>query len=136
MALSQVSGYIFLVKNLKIIIKMHSFIMVTIGCNSKAEQAQEFPLALRNSIWSKTIKVAFSLWSKCIYQVVSKHWMCVHKMLNRGLNQGVFLSLFKLISCPIYWIVCVLAYRTCTIISRGLYIFLPHFQSPFMYCDL
>ena len=37
-------------------------------------------------------------------------WMCVHKMLNHGLNHGFFLLLFKLISCPIHWIVCVLAY--------------------------
>ena len=28
------------------------------------------------------------------------------------------------------------AYRTRPIISRGLYTFLPHFQRPFMYCDL
>ena len=27
-------------------------------------------------------------------------------------------------------------YRTRAIISRGLYTFLPHFQRPFMYCDL
>ena len=27
-------------------------------------------------------------------------------------------------------------YRTRAIISRDLYIFLPHFQRPFMYCDL
>ena len=27
-------------------------------------------------------------------------------------------------------------YRTRTIISRGLYTFLPHFKRPFMYCDL
>ena len=27
-------------------------------------------------------------------------------------------------------------YRTRAIISRGLYIFLPHFQGPFIYCDL
>ena len=27
-------------------------------------------------------------------------------------------------------------YRTRAIISRGLHIFLPHFQRPFMYCDL
>ena len=32
------------------------------------------------------------------------------KILNHGLNHGFFLSLFKLISCPIHWIVCVLAY--------------------------
>ena len=49
----------------------------------------------------------------------SKHWLytvaytidCVcSKMLNHGLNHGLFLSLFKLIPCPIHWIVYVLAY--------------------------
>ena len=58
-------------------------------------------------------------WSQSyIYQVLQTltlycgtyNWLCVHKMLNHGLNHGVFLSLFKLISCPIHWIVCVLAY--------------------------
>ena len=48
-----------------------------------------------------------------------KHWPytvahtidCVcSKMLNHGLNHGLFLSLFKLIPCPIHWIVYVLAY--------------------------
>ena len=38
------------------------------------------------------------------------NWLCLKKMLNHGLNHGFFLSLFKLISCPIHWIVCVLAY--------------------------
>ena len=56
---------------------------------------------------------------KVIYTKYSKHWPytvahtldCVcSKMLNHGLNHGFFLSLFKLISCPIHWIVCVLAY--------------------------
>ena len=32
------------------------------------------------------------------------------KMLNHGLNHGLFLSLFKLIPCPIHWIVYVIAY--------------------------
>ena len=32
------------------------------------------------------------------------------KMLNHDLNHVFFLSLFKLISCPIHWIVCVFAY--------------------------
>ena len=36
--------------------------------------------------------------------------MCVQKMLNHGLNHGLFLSLFKLIPCPIHWIVYALAY--------------------------
>ena len=38
------------------------------------------------------------------------NWLCEQKMLNHGLNHGLFLSLFKLIPCPIHWIVCVLAY--------------------------
>ena len=38
------------------------------------------------------------------------NWLCVQKMLNHGLNHVFFLSLFKLISCKIHWIVCVLAY--------------------------
>ena len=49
----------------------------------------------------------------------SKHWPysvaytidCVcSRMLNDGLNHGLFLSLFKLIPCPIHWIAYVLAY--------------------------
>ena len=57
--------------------------------------------------------------SKVIYTKYSKHWPytvahtfeCVcSKRLNNGLNHGFFLLLFKLISCPIHWILCVLAY--------------------------
>ena len=48
-----------------------------------------------------------------IYQVLwiltlycgTHNWLCVQKMLNHGLNHWFFLSLFKLISCPIHWIV-------------------------------
>ena len=56
---------------------------------------------------------------KFIYPKYSKHWPytvthtidCVcSKMLNHSLNHGLFLSLFKLIPCPIHWIVYVLAY--------------------------
>ena len=58
-------------------------------------------------------------WPKVIHPKYSKHWPytvphtidCVcSKMLNRGLNHRLFLPLFKLIPCPIYWIVFVLAY--------------------------
>jgi hypothetical protein len=61
----------------------------------------------------------FDLLSKVIYPKYSKHWPytvahtidCVYsKMLNHGWNHGLFLSLFKLIPCPIHWIVYVLAY--------------------------
>ena len=61
----------------------------------------------------------FDATGKVIYTKYSKHWPytvahtldCVcSKMLIHGLNHGFFLSLFKLISCPIHWIVCVLAY--------------------------
>ena len=56
---------------------------------------------------------------KVIYPKYSKHWPytvastidcgCI-KMLNHGLYHGFLLSPFKLIPCPIHWIVCVLAY--------------------------
>ena len=61
--------------------------------------------------------------AKVIYTKYSKHWPytvahtidCVcSKMLNHGLNHGLFLSLFKLIPCPIHWIVYVLAYLNFT----------------------
>ena len=61
----------------------------------------------------------FILKAKVIHPKYSKHWPytlahtidCVcSKMLNHGLNHGLFLSLFKLILCPIHWIVYVLAY--------------------------
>ena len=35
---------------------------------------------------------------------------CVCSKINHGLNHGLFISLFKLIPCPIHWIVYVLAY--------------------------
>ena len=61
----------------------------------------------------------FLLLDKIIYPKYSKHWpytvahtidfMC-SKMLDHGWNHGFFLSLFKLISFPIHWIVYVLSY--------------------------
>ena len=65
------------------------------------------------------MKVNFLSWIKVIYPKYSKHWHynvahtidCVcSKMLNHGLNPGLFLSLFKLIPCHIDWIVYLLAY--------------------------
>ena len=64
--------------------------------------------------------VTIAVLGKVIYPKYSqKHWPytlahtidCVcSKMLNHGLNHGLFLSLFKLIPCHIHWIVFVLAY--------------------------
>ena len=45
-----------------------------------------------------------------IYIVASTNDCGCSKMLNRGLSHAFFLSLFKLVPCPIYWIVCVFAY--------------------------
>ena len=65
--------------------------------------------------WGKKIHIK----GKVIYAKYSKHWLstvantidCVcSKMLNNGLNHGLFLSLLKLVPCPIHWIVYVLAY--------------------------
>ena len=71
---------------------------------------------------SKPTKIFFTqlfVHNKVLYPKYSKHWSYTvastidcgcSKMLNHGLNHGFFLSLFKLIPCPINWIVCVLAY--------------------------
>ena len=62
---------------------------------------------------------AFSGLLKVIYPKYSKHSLSTvahtidgvcSKMLNSGLNYGLFLSIFKLIPCHIHWIVYVLAY--------------------------
>ena len=80
---------------------------------------------------NQTLKVLEASWLEVMYnwnlidpkiKVInlkySKHWPytvahtinCVFsKMLNHGLNFGLFLSIFKLIPCPIHWIVYVLA---------------------------
>ena len=67
----------------------------------------------------KKQKNSIHLYSKVIYTKYSKHWpytmahtidcVCI-KMLNHGLNHGLFISLFKLIPCPMHWIIYVLAY--------------------------
>jgi len=44
---------------------------------------------------TSTLNIDLILWQR------TNNWLCVQKMLNHGLNHGVFLSLFKLISCPI-----------------------------------
>ena len=54
---------------------------------------------------------------KVIYTKYSKHWPytvahtidCVCSKINHGSNHGLFISLLKLILCPIHWIVNVLA---------------------------
>ena len=57
--------------------------------------------------------------AKVMYPKYSKYWpytvahtiACVcSKMLNHGWNHGLFLSLFKLIPCPIHWIAYVIMY--------------------------
>jgi hypothetical protein len=55
---------------------------------------------------------------KVIYTKYSKHWpytvahtikFCLQKMLNHGFNHGLFISLFKLITRPMHWIVSMLS---------------------------
>ena len=48
--------------------------------------------------------------------------------------KNVFAS--QITFCHWYSVLVKNSYRTRAIISRGLYIFLPHFKRPFMYCDL
>ena len=74
---------------------------------------------VRRRTWLQKITVGMGcdVHFKVIYPKYSKHWHytvaytidCVSsKMLNHGLNHGIFLSLFKHIPCPINWIVYVL----------------------------
>ena len=66
--------------------------------------------------WQKQGKVIHPKYSKHWPYTVAKTIDCLcSKMLNHGLNNGLFLSLFKLIPCPIHWIV----YLSWLIWSRG-----------------
>ena len=65
-----------------------------------------FKLIENNKVWGN---------AKVIYRKYSKHWLysvahTIDCVCSRMLNHGLFLSLFKLIPCPIHWIVYVLAY--------------------------
>ena len=56
----------------------------------------------------------FRVQFKVIYPKYSKHWpytvaYTIDCVCSKMLNHGLFLSLFKLIPCPIHWIVYVLA---------------------------
>ena len=64
--------------------------------------------------------------------------MPVVKILETRLNSRLVSScwLFKRTFFLRQRLTSFLNYRTRAIISRGLYTFLPHFQRPFMYCDL
>ena len=63
---------------------------------------------------------------------------------SRGIWRRFLMNNFKsiirlynpLCTGSLEWFPLGLIYRTCAIVSRGLYILLPHFQRPFMYCDL
>ena len=80
-------------------------------------------VVLVGSVGSKleTVDVGLQSWPifKVIHPKYSKHcpytvahtidYVC-SKILDHGLNHGLFLSLFKLIPCPIHWIVYGLAY--------------------------
>ena len=69
-----------------------------------------FQSADSNANFLSLAKVIYTKYSKHWPYTVAHNWMCVHKMLNHGLNHGFFLSLFKLKPCPMHWIVSVLAY--------------------------
>ena len=53
-------------------------------------------------------KVIYTKYSKHCPSTVAHTIDCMCSKINHGLNHGFFLSLFKLILCPIHWIVCVL----------------------------
>ena len=79
-----------------------------IPCNSLAIEYASiyFPLSL-----CVTTKIMYPKYSKHWPYTVAQTSDCVRcKILNHGLNNGLFLSIFKLIPCPIHWIVYVIAY--------------------------
>ena len=112
----------------------HLFIKVTQQKKLWAQKAKDSQVLTTSSTWvnyslkswglqackrSYSCNKITTTWIKVIYPKYSEHWPfivahtidCVcSKMLNQGLNHGLFLSLFKLIPCPIHWIVYVLAY--------------------------
>ena len=72
---------------------------------------REFACRLIWKISNTSDKVIHPKYSKHLPYTMASTIDCVwSKMLNRGLNHGSFLSLFKLIPCPIHWTVYVLAY--------------------------
>ena len=70
---------------------------------------------ISRTFWPLNYKLLQSLRpsGKVIYTKYSKHWPytvthtfeCVCSKINHGLNHGLFISLLKLILCPIHWIV-------------------------------
>ena len=61
-------------------------------------------------IFDALIKVIYTKYSKHCPYTVAHTFECVCSKINHGLNHGLFISLLKLILCPIHWIVCVFAY--------------------------
>ena len=62
-------------------------------------------------MWWWSVKVIYPKYSKHLSYTVAHTIDCnCSKMLNNGLNHGLSISLFKLITCPIHEVVCVLAY--------------------------
>ena len=50
-------------------------------------------------------KVIYTKYSKHCPYTVAHTFECVCSKINHGLNHGLFISLLKLILCPIHWIV-------------------------------
>ena len=76
---------------------------------------RRWEINVRASLEGDVQNILFTLGQSYIYHVLqtltlycgTHNWMCVHKMLNHGLNHGFFDSLFKLIHCHKHWNVCV-----------------------------
>ena len=65
---------------------------------------------------SKVCFWKFEVVCKVIYPKYSKHWpytmaYTIDCVCSKILNHGLFHSLFKLIPCPIHWIVCVSLFK-------------------------
>ena len=59
----------------------------------------------KTNLWYLSAKVIHTKYSKHCPSTVAHTFECVCSKINHGLNHGLFISLLKLINCPIHWIV-------------------------------
>ena len=92
------------------------WIMFHLCMNFEIKSNKSKPLRYRLQIWTSCKKfvrnctVVQSFISQVLTLNIDLILWHTQLMLNHGLNHGLFLSLFKLIPCPIRWILYVLVY--------------------------
>ena len=78
---------------------------------SRVPPSPDFSRVLSEKFLGQILPSFFSGWQPKLHipstlnidlQLWHTHWLCEQKMLNHSINHWFFLSLFKLISCPIH----------------------------------